>query len=97
MAPGAACKVEYATAAPNFRDQSRDLDPEGSVAVIAVERDSAAWKAGLRPGDFVSHVGKSRVASPQQFYTATSPRRAGRPPHLTATPMAKSLRTVPAE
>lgn len=95
--PWRGLKVEYATAAANFRDQSRDLDPEGSVAVIAVERDSAAWKAGLRPGDYVSHVGKARVASPQQFYTAVSPESGPVALHLTATQPGKSLRTVPAE
>jgi serine protease Do len=95
--PWRGMSVEYATAAPNFRDQSRDLDSEGSVAVIAVARDSAAWKAGLRPGDYVSHVGKSRVASPRQFYTAVTPQSGPVALHLTATPPGKSLRTVPAE
>ena len=32
-----------------------------ACGVIEVERDSPAWKAGLRPGDFVSHVGQARV------------------------------------
>lgn len=95
--PWRGLSVEYATAAPTFNDQSRDLDAEGSVAVIAVERDSAAWKAGLRPGDYVSHVGKARVASPQQFYTAVTPENGPVTLHLTATPPGKSLRTVPPE
>ena len=65
-------QVEYATAAPLFRENSRDLDPEGCVAVIAVEPESPAWKAGLRPGDFVSFVGKERVSTPGQFYAAAA-------------------------
>ena len=34
--------------------------------------DSAAWKAGMRPGEFVSHVGKTRVTTPEGFYKAAS-------------------------
>ena len=41
------------------------------MGVVDVEKDSAAWKAGFRPGDFVSHVGNSRVATPKQFYQVT--------------------------
>jgi serine protease Do len=65
-------RVEYATAAPLFRERSRDLDPAGSVGVVEVQRDSLAWKAGLRPGDFVSHVGGRRVATPAEFHEAAA-------------------------
>lgn len=95
--PWRGMKVEYATAAPTFRDQSRDLDPDGCVAVITVEHDSLAWKAGLRPGDFISHVGKSRVASPQQFYTVAGGEKGPVSIRLTASPPDKSLRTVAAD
>ena len=61
-------RVDYATAAPLFREHSRDLDPAGCVGVIDVERDSPAWKAGLRPGDFISHVGEGRAATPNRFF-----------------------------
>jgi serine protease Do len=63
-------QVEYATAAPTFREHSRELDPAGSVGVVEVERDSAAWNAGMRPGDFISHVGQTRVATPREFHAA---------------------------
>lgn len=63
-------RVDYATASPVFRELARHVDPEGCVAVIEVERDSPAWKAGLRSGTFVSHIGKRRVSTPQQFRDA---------------------------
>ena len=86
--------VDYSTASPLFREQSRDLDPEGSVAVLDVERDSAAWKAGFRPGDFVSHVGRSRVATPTQFREAVASQKGAVTMRLTATDPANAVRTV---
>ncbi len=68
--PWRGMKVDYTTAAPAFVSQNLDLDPEGSVAVIDVVRDSAAWKAGMRPGEFISHVGATPVATPEEFYKA---------------------------
>jgi serine protease Do len=64
-------QIDYATAAPRFRELARELDAAGCVGVVAVERDSAAWQAGFRPGDFISHVSKTRVATPDEFYVAT--------------------------
>lgn len=64
--------VDYTTAATNFITQDLDVDPDGSVAVIDVTRDSAAWKAGMRPGEFVSHVGSARVTTPEEFYKAAT-------------------------
>jgi serine protease Do len=63
-------RVDYATASPMFRDLARQVDPEGCVAVIDVDRDSPAWKAGMRNGVFISHVGKQRVSTPQEFRAA---------------------------
>jgi len=63
-------RVDYATASPVFRELARHVDPEGCVAVVDVERDSPAWKAGLRNGTFVSHVGQQRVSTPRQFREA---------------------------
>lgn len=60
-------RIDYATASPLFRELARHVDPEGCVAVVDVERDSPAWKAGLRNGSFVSHVGQRRVSTPRQF------------------------------
>jgi len=43
-------------------------DAQGCVLVIDVEPDSIAWKAGVRPGMFISHLGDQRVATPADFY-----------------------------
>ena len=63
-------QVDYATAMPPrlFRQSGHLLDPRGCVGVIDVELGSAAWKAGLRAGSFISHVGRTRVETPLQFY-----------------------------
>lgn len=90
-------KVEYSTATPQFRDHSRDLDPEGNLGVIEVEKDSQAWKAGFRPGDFISHVGKSRVATPKQFQQATGEVRGAVVIKLTGLVNGPTSRTVPPE
>jgi serine protease Do len=92
--PWRGMRVEYATAAPLFREQSRDLDPAGCVGVIEVERDSSAWKAGFRPGDFVSHVGQARVATPREFYEAVGKESGEVKLKLTAIEPAKANRTV---
>jgi len=90
-------RVEYATAAPLFSERCRDLDPAGSVGIVEVARDSTAWKAGLRPGDFVSHVSDTRVATPRDFYDAVAVYSGDVSLRLTAVERAKALRTVPAE
>lgn len=89
--------VEYATATTQFRDHSRELDPEGCVGVVEVEKDSAAWKAGFRPGDFVSHVGKSRVATPKQFYQVTADLRGSVTLKLSGHASGVESRTIAAE
>jgi S1-C subfamily serine protease len=90
-------KIEYATATNQFRDHSRDLDPEGCLAVVEVEKDSAAWKAGFRAGDFVSHVGKSRVATPKQFQQAVADLRGNVALKLSGATTGSDTRTVAAE
>lgn len=62
--------VDYATAIPRFSERSRFVDEEGCVAILAVERGSLAWEAGLRPRDFISHVGDKRVSRPDEFHSA---------------------------
>ena len=44
------------------------------VSVMDVARDSAAWKAGMRPGMFVSHVGGATVQNPREFLEAVAER-----------------------
>jgi serine protease Do len=90
-------RVEYATASPLFGERSRDLDPAGSVGVVEVARDSAAWNAGLRPGDFVSHVGEVQVATPREFYDAATVFDGDVTLQLTAVERDMAVRTVLAE
>jgi serine protease Do len=94
--PWRGMKVEYATASPLFIERCRDLDDAGCVGVIEVERDSPAWKAGFRPGDFVSHVGQTRVATPQEFYEAVGDATGDVKLQLTAVEAANEYRTVAA-
>lgn len=64
--------VDYATAIPRFSQLSGNVDPEGCVAIVEVQPDSPAWRAGLRPGLFVSHVGQQRVERPTEFNAAVA-------------------------
>jgi S1-C subfamily serine protease len=67
-------RVDHATALPAFQLQQSgqlgEIDPDGCVVVTEVEEGSSAWKAGVRPGMFISHVGEERVATPNEFFTA---------------------------
>jgi serine protease Do len=90
-------RVEYATASPLFAERSRDLDPLGCLGVVEVARDSSAWKAGLRPGDFVSHVGPTRVTTPREFYDAVTASEGEVNLRLTGVERSKALRTVEAD
>lgn len=63
-------QVDFATAIPGFANRSGYVDDDGCVAVVEVKRDSPAWRAGLRPWTFISHVGEQRVSTPKQFYAA---------------------------
>jgi S1-C subfamily serine protease len=90
-------RVEYATAAPLFAERCRDLDPAGCVGIIDVTRDSPAWKAGLRPGDFLSHLADKRVTTPREFYDAAGSQTGDVALKLTAIERAKSQRIVSAE
>lgn len=90
-------QVDYASASPLFIQRSRDLDPAGSVGIVDVVHDSPGWNAGLRPGDFVSHVGETRVTTPREFFDATAMIDGGVTLKLTAIERDKSLRTVSPE
>ncbi|MHB0955243.1 MAG: trypsin-like peptidase domain-containing protein [Pirellulaceae bacterium] len=66
--------VEYPSALPpQLSTQGlQAVDPEGCVAIAQVERDSPAWEAGLRRGEYISHVGTQRVSTPREFYAAVA-------------------------
>ena len=77
--PWRGMSVDYATALPmsQLHERAWDIDPAGCIAVIDVVPDSPAWKAGMRPWTFVSHVGSSRVETPQEFYAAVATANGG--------------------
>lgn len=70
-------EIDYSTALPQDqldRATSRGMmDPAGCVVVRSVAEGSDAWKAGVRAGRFVSHVGGRRVRTPGEFWTAIGP------------------------
>ena len=83
-------RAEYATAMPRFAVLARQsidgratIDPEGCVGVAQVAPDSPAWNAGLRPGQFVTHVDRARVADPEQFRKAVAGKKGPVPLRLT--------------
>jgi serine protease Do len=41
--------------------------PNGVLAAVDVQRDSPAWRAGLRPGSLFTHVDDKRVTTPKEF------------------------------
>ena len=67
-------KVDYGTALPPevFQQHGHKLDPEGCVAILSVATGSASWNAGLRPGEFINHVGSKRIRTPEEFWEVVS-------------------------
>ena len=69
-------ETDYATAIePNqllAEAHAGRIDSEGCVVVKRVAEKSSAWQAGVRPGMFLSHVGLTRVATPQEFRQAVA-------------------------
>lgn len=67
-------QVDYSTAVPlleiDMAAVPTKTDPEGCVAVVAVREGSAAAEAGIEAGMFISHVGDTRVSTPDEFYDA---------------------------
>jgi serine protease Do len=67
-------RVDYATAldaeALAQAISSGAFDDQGCVLVSEVEPESAAWRAGVRPGMFISGVGGKRVSTPDEFRAA---------------------------
>lgn len=69
-------KVDYSTAVPlleiDMAATPTRTDPEGCVAVVEVQPNSAADEAGIKAGMFISHVGERRVTTPDEFYEAVA-------------------------
>ena len=88
--------MDYATAMPRMvlKDHENEIDPEGCVAVVEVERDSQAWKAGLRPWSLVNQVGNMRVSTPKQFRAAVAGKNGPVALRVTSAAGGKPIRTV---
>ena len=56
--------------APGFRHAVTDGSGTACVAVREVEEGSPAWRAGLRKGMLISHVGSTPVETPPEFRKA---------------------------
>lgn len=73
-APWRGIRVDYSTALPaeemRVSGQQGAIDPLGCVLVAEVEPESTSWRAGVRPGMFISHVGEERVTTPREFLSA---------------------------
>jgi S1-C subfamily serine protease len=69
-------RVDYSTAldtpALTERLASGAIDPAGCVLVAEVDEGSVAWRAGVRPGMFISHVGGTPVTTPDEFQSAVA-------------------------
>jgi serine protease Do len=69
-------RVDFATALESIAlsqaANSGALDAQGCVLVTEVEHDSTAWREGVRPGMFVTHVGDKRVTTPAEFHVAAA-------------------------
>ena len=92
-------RVEYPSALPpQLSTQGvQAVDPEGCVAVAQVDRDSPAWKAGLRRGEYISHVGTRRVSTPREFYEVVAAQAGEVRLRLTTGDGESAVRTVPGE
>jgi serine protease Do len=62
--------LDYSTASPTFAIDGPNLDPQGCIYISEVLPDSPAWKAGLRSGLYITHVGTQRVTQLEACRTA---------------------------
>jgi len=66
-------RVDYATAVADSQSSVHGAGfAEEAVAVSEVDQHSRAWDAGLRPGMFISHVERTSVRTPREFFSAVS-------------------------
>jgi serine protease Do len=67
-------RIDYATAldalALGEAIKTGAYDEQGCILVTEVEPDSMAWRTGVRPGMFVTHVAEKRVTTPEEFRAA---------------------------
>ena len=66
--------VDFASALPPGRLLNSNIAKQGDAAVVRVDPDSPAWKAGVRPGRLVMQAGGKPVTRPDEFYAAVQER-----------------------
>ncbi len=92
-------RVEYPSALP-LQLSTLGLhaaDAQACVAVLEVQRDSPAWKAGLRNGQCISHVNGRPVTTPDEFHDAVAGLTGDVRLHMPAGDRDPVIRIVPAE
>jgi S1-C subfamily serine protease len=91
-------RTDYATAV-DYQEQLRlgNIDLDGCVRISDVEKESPAWRQGLRAGMYVSHVENRRVCRPQDFRTAVAGRDGPVRLRLTLPSDQRPVRSVPPE
>ena len=91
--------VDYATAVGNkqYRHHLRrgEIDREGCILITQVDEPSPAWRQGLRPKMFISHVENRRVTDPTEFLKAVAGRQGDVRLKLTLPSDQESVRTIP--
>lgn len=87
--------VEYATALPTemLRFMSRSMPTPPKLAALQVEPNTAAWQAGIRPGQLILEVQGETVSTPDQF-TELVNRFSGQSIEITLIDAADTLRKV---
>lgn len=91
--PWRGISIDYFTAIDEYAARARLVDPEGCVAIVAVATDTAAWKAGLRPGQFLTHIGEMRIKNEKEFVQATHDLK--EPVKVTTTARSDGIRLEP--
>jgi len=89
-------RVDYPTALPDFRERQAEIELDGCVVLLEVEKDSPAWKQGLRPDMFISHVGSIRVTSPKEFFGAVAGKNGAVQVRIANRTEDRPLRMIPA-
>jgi len=97
--PWRGLNVDYFTADKRLVGVINELASEGVIGVVvtAVEDNSPAWRAELRTGMLISHVGGVPVQSPKQFHAAVAGRRGAVPVRVSVVPGRPEERIVEPE
>jgi S1-C subfamily serine protease len=85
-------RVDYASA---FLEPDERLGPDDAVVVSDVEQNTAAAKAGLKPGMLISHVDGRPVRTPKEFQAAIAMKAGAVQLRLVAGDPANSVLVVP--